>query len=86
MGTNQVYELIIEAGCVQVNGVPNTWLYTYTNVYGLHKVLFLVPEGETPQIGDSIIGGALKKQEGYRINNDTTRQQRKLRRDRTWGR
>lgn len=75
----------IEAGCVQIKGEENTWLYTYTTVEGIHKELFLVPDGFKPEIGDFIENGVLKKRDGPQINPDATKWLQKMRPRKTWG-
>ena len=70
-------DIKIEGGCYQLKGQVNTWAYAFTDMEGIHKILFLVPEGETPEIGDFIDNGVLKKREGLQINPDTSKWRRK---------
>lgn len=47
------------------------WEYHYTDEQnGPQTVLFTVPEGEVPEIGDFISGGVLEKRKGYQISNE----------------
>lgn len=63
----------IQSGCTRIKGTPNSWLYVYTDNKGIHRVVFLVPQGLTPEIGDTIEGGILKKLTEQLINPDVSR-------------
>ena len=56
------------------NGVmlqqDGTYKYSTTSVEGQQTVFFKATKGDVPEIGDFIVGGLLKKREGYQINND----------------
>lgn len=69
----------IEGGCYQLKGEPNSWVYAYTTTEGLHKIIFLVPEDQKPEIGDFIDNGILIKRQGLQINPDTSRWRKKWR-------
>lgn len=73
----------IEGGTYQVKGQTNSWVYPYTDNQGMHKNVFLVPEGLTPEIGDSIDNGILVKREGFQVNPDTSKWRNKWRK--IWG-
>lgn len=73
----------IQSGCKQIQGTPNSWLYTYTDVEGIHNVVFLVPEGAKPEIGDTIEGGVLVKLTDHLINPDVSKWIKQPRK--TWG-
>lgn len=75
----------IESGTVKLKGVSNSWLYTYTTVEGIHKEVFIVPEGVTPEIGDFIVDGVLQKRVEPQVNPDATRWLQKMRPRKTWG-
>lgn len=63
----------IQSGCTRIQGTPNSWLYKYTDIEGVHRVVFLVPEGLTPEIGDTIEGGVLRKLTDHLINPDVSK-------------
>lgn len=73
----------IEGGVYQLKGHSDSWVYPYTDSRGMHKYVFLVPEGLTPEIGDFIDNGILVKREGLQINSDTSRWRDKWRK--IWG-
>lgn len=69
----------IESGCYQIKGEPETnWMYSYTDSEGIHNIPFLVPPGETPEIGDFIENGVLVKKEGPQVNPDTSKWKDKM--------
>lgn len=78
-------DIKIEGGVVKLKDVPNSWLYTFTTVEGILKVVFIAAPDQTPEIGDFIVDGVLKKREGLQVNSDTSRWQRKMRPKTVWG-
>lgn len=70
----------IEGGTFPLKGQANSWIYPITTEEGIFRILFLVPEGQKPEIGDFIEGGVLIKREGLQINPDTSKWKRLLRR------
>ncbi len=73
----------IESGVSRVMGQESSWLYVYTDVHGVHKIVFLVPEGQRAEIGDFIENGVLLKREGLQINPDVSKWQKPRRK--VWG-
>lgn len=74
--------IVIQGGCSRVKDQENSWLYVFTDVLGVHKVVFV--SLTVPEIGDTIIGGALQKKEGLIINPDTSRWENKGKK-KVWG-
>lgn len=74
--------ITIQGGCTRIKGQPNSWLYVYTDVQGIHKLVFY--SVTVPEIGDTVLGGNLRPKEGLIINPDTSRWDKKGRKD-TWG-
>lgn len=71
----------IESGTYKIDS--SSWVYNYTDVEGIHSIVFLVPEGKKPEIGDFIEDGVWKKRQGWQINPDVSRWKDKW--HRFWG-
>jgi hypothetical protein len=71
----------IENGCSRLMGEENSWLYTYTDVRGIHNIVFIA--FQKPEIGDFIINGLLVPKTEPQINPDTSKWEKHYRK--VWG-
>lgn len=76
-------EVIIQGGCVKLEGVPDTWRYVVSDSEGTHIYVFLADR--KPEIGDTIRDGVLIPKTGLIINPDTRIWQTKLKYKQFWG-
>lgn len=78
---------MIQGGCSMLAHDPltgiSTWTYVFEDSNGPQVYVFSAEIGQSPQIGDTIVNGALQKKTGALINNDPGFQAKKFH-DHTW--